>query len=434
MNKKIKLLWLTETIRQIEQEAGAFNDDEANRQAQTVQGDDNKLFKRAEVIASQHGLLKTLNEWMVASKIALFILMILAIFAGAGMAFTALSQQPVNLYWAITSLLGLHLITFTIWIITCFFLPMDSGSLLIQIWYWLTKKIVRKKTVKELFPAYISLFGKNIRWLIGLVVNGLWVIIFFSALIVLIALLTTKNYSFEWQTTLLSADNIISLTSVLGKIPQILGFTIPDIEVIRSSANALTYEQARSAWAIWLLGVFVVYGLLVRLSAMILCASAWIVTNKKVKLNINHQEHQQVLQKLSTNKAVIDRQSINLNNMTDQTQITLPESTLNVLLAIDMEEEWLPPDDVTFIGFVNNANQRKTVLDTLQYKPANKLLIAIDTDRTPDRGLSHLLMQFKNKSHHCHVWFINHGRQYENWVQTANNLNIKQSDSDWLKE
>ncbi|MGG6496815.1 UNVERIFIED_CONTAM: DUF2868 domain-containing protein, partial [Bacteroidetes bacterium 56_B9] len=79
-----------------------------------------------------------------------------------------------------------------------------------------------------------------------------------------------------WETTLLAADPFIHLTQALGALPSLLGFAVPDEAMIRASGDTLpALEQARQAWASWLLGVVLVYGLLPRLVLAALCLWRW---------------------------------------------------------------------------------------------------------------------------------------------------------------
>lgn len=436
MNQYIKSLWLTETVRLIEKDAGRFNDDDANRQAGAIDGLlADRIIKRAQIISQQNGLENAQKDWLSSTRLSIIILGFISIFVGAGLAFSALAQNPVNLYWALLSLLGLHLITLVLWVISCVFMPNEDSGFFIQIWIWLTKKLLRKQTISQLLPAFITLFGKQIRWFIGIVIHLLWSIILLSALVVLIALLSTKHYSFVWQTTLFSADTVIAITHFLGKIPLIFGFAIPDVDIIRSSEHAISRSDVRSAWAIWLLGIFIVYGVFVRIILMIFCGLKWAIVCQQITLNTQYPEYQfiaQILVPVST-KSVIDKESdthfyhnVNIQHQSNHS------GTKNLLVAIDIEENWLPPNDVEFLGFLNNSQQRRTILDFLQRNPTQKLLIAIDTNRVPDRGIINLVLLLKSKSIQCKLWFIQSGRQLDNWQESLASINIEQTTPAWL--
>ncbi|MDT6082635.1 DUF2868 domain-containing protein, partial [Streptococcus pneumoniae] len=72
------------------------------------------------------------------------------------------------------------------------------------------------------------------------------------------------------------ADPFIQLTQALGALPSLLGFAVPDEAMIRASGDSQpALDVARQAWASWLLGVVLVYGLLPRVLLAGLCLWRW---------------------------------------------------------------------------------------------------------------------------------------------------------------
>lgn len=435
MNQYLKSLWLTETIRLIEKDNGRFQDDDANRQARAMDGNlAQRIIQRAQTISIQYGVKLAQIRWLRAAYTSLFLLVLLAFFSGAGIAFSALATNPVNLYWALVCLLGFHFLMLTIWLLSWIILPSESGSFFVYIWSWLTQKFTKKNTVTQLLPALISLFGGQIRWLIGMVVNLLWSVLLIMALFILIALLSTKHYSFEWQTTLLTTDTVVKITYLLGEIPSWLGFSIPDDAIIRTSDQAIAAAEARSAWAIWLLGVFIVYGVLVRFGLLIFCWIKWRVACRSIMLDIQLPEYQLLLPDLESyiSKTIIDKEIVYANNQPTKIDNIPIQGQQNVLVAIEIAESWSIPNNTNFLGFMNTNEQQKQVLEHLQRYPAEKLLIAIDTDRSPERGITHLIKSLQGKSHYCRIWLINQGRQFHNWLDCIQSLQLEQANPTWL--
>jgi hypothetical protein len=432
MREELKSLWITQTIHLIENESGRFADQDINRQVRAMQTSlTNRIVMRAVMLSKENGLLSAQKTLLRAAKLSFIILLFLSTIFGATLAFGALSQDPINLYWAIFSLLGVHLVTLCIWLLSFFFFSNLGGSLLVYCWLWLTKKFSQKKTVQQLIPAFVELFGVRIRWLIGFVLNLFWTLILSSALLVLVVLFSTQHYRFEWKTTLLSSDAIINLTHYLGWLPSLIGFTIPNNDIIRLSEQALNASDARSAWAIWLLGIFCVYGLIIRLLCMVICGLNWIRSCRQIKLNTQTACYQLLandLQPLLVN--VEDADSKGKDKVSRLTNHFIEDGQGAFLVAIDIQEDWSPPGSVTFLGFLNTREQRRNILDYLQLSPAKKLLIAIDTDRTPDRGMLNLINQLMNKSQQNRIWFINQGKQLNNWQV----LSLQSATPTWLNE
>ncbi|OCG24842.1 hypothetical protein A9G45_08860 [Gilliamella sp. HK2] len=432
MREELKSLWITQTIHLIENESGRFADQDINRQVRAMQTSlTNRIVMRAVMLSKENGLLSAQKTLLRAAKLSFIILLFLSTIFGATLAFGALSQDPINLYWAIFSLLGVHLVTLCIWLLSFFFFSNLGGSLLVYCWLWLTKKFSQKKTVQQLIPAFVELFGVRIRWLIGFVLNLFWTLILSSALLVLVVLFSTQHYRFEWKTTLLSSDAIINLTHYFGWLPSLIGFTIPNNDIIRLSEQALNASDARSAWAIWLLGIFCVYGLIIRLLCMVICGLNWIISCRQIKLNTQTACYQLLandLQPLLVN--VEDADSKGKDKVSRLTNHFIEDGQGAFLVAIDIQEDWSPPGSVTFLGFLNTREQRRNILDYLQLSPAKKLLIAIDTDRTPDRGMLNLINQLMNKSQQNRIWFINQGKQLNNWQV----LSLQSATPTWLNE
>ena len=107
----LQRLWLTETVRLREEHAGPLDDQEANRRARSSGGDlTQRLEHRALWLAERDGLLSALHHWLQGARLAVLVLAVLAVISGAGLAFAALGngQTPVNVFWALGSLLCLN--------------------------------------------------------------------------------------------------------------------------------------------------------------------------------------------------------------------------------------------------------------------------------------------------------------------------------------
>ena len=125
-------LWLTETVRLREEHAGPLEDLEANRLARSAGGDlPTRIQRRAVWLAERDGLSDALKHWLQGARLALIVMAVLAIVSGAGLAFAALGdgQTPVNVFWALGSLLGLNLILLLSWALGLVFAGEHGASL-----------------------------------------------------------------------------------------------------------------------------------------------------------------------------------------------------------------------------------------------------------------------------------------------------------------
>ncbi len=94
--------------------------------------------------------------------------------------------------------------------------------------------------VRECGLSLLVLLGRRrlARWGLGALVHGLWLLGLLTALAMLLGLLATRRYGFVWETTILGSDTFIALTQALGALPALLGFPLPDAELIRASSHA----------------------------------------------------------------------------------------------------------------------------------------------------------------------------------------------------
>lgn len=284
--------WLTEAVRLREEHAGPLEDQEANRRARQQGGDlAARIETRALWLAERDGMATALRHWKQGARLALLALMLLAVVSGAGLGLAALGdgQRPVNVFWALGSLLGLNLLLLLGWALG-FFFGGEQGAALGRLWLWLSERLARDAKAAQLAPALLVLLQRQRlnRWLLGLLVHGLWLLAMVAALGMLLALLATRRYGFVWETTLLAAEPFITLTQALGALPSLLGFAVPDEAMIRASGATLpSLDPARQAWASWLLGVVLVYGLLPRLALAALCLWRWRQGRERLSLDLN---------------------------------------------------------------------------------------------------------------------------------------------------
>ncbi len=341
-------LWLTEAVRLREEQAGPLEDSEAVRQALAQGGSlPRRILTRAHWLGRREGLLDAQRTWRQGSRLALALLLVLALASGAGLAFAALGdgQRPVNVFWALASLLGLHLLTLLGWALGLLAGGEAAGALG-RLWLWLSGKLARDARAAHLAPALLVLLGRRrlARWGLGALVHGLWLLGLLTALAMLLGLLATRRYGFVWETTILGSDPFIALTQALGALPALLGFPLPDAELIRASGDAaLASEAARHAWAGWLVGVLLVYGVLPRALLGLLCLWRW-------KRGLAH---------------------------------------------LDLDA-----------GILDDGQQRRRLLEQLTRYPPARLAIACDPRRSPDRGTLALLGELARCAASTRIWLL----------------------------
>ncbi|WP_017903440.1 DUF2868 domain-containing protein [Pseudomonas asplenii] len=412
----LQRLWLTETVRLREEQAGPLEDLEANRRARAAGGDlATRIQHRALWLAERDGQLAALQRWLQGARLALLLLAVLVILSGAGLALAALGngQRPVNVFWALGSLLGLNLLLLASWALGLLFAG-GHGASLGRLWLWLSEKFARDAQAVQLVPALVLLLQRQRlnRWAIGIVVHGLWLLALGCALTVLLALLATRRYGFVWETTILGGDTFVGLTQGLGALPALLGFSVPGESMIRASGNAaVDLESARQAWAGWLVGVLVVYGLLPRLLLALLCLWRWKSGVRTLALDPNLPGYAHLRERLmpsSERLGISDAAPAQLPHA--EAGVTGQDSDGALLVAIELDDQrpWPPalPKGVRDAGVLDSRESRQKLLEQLSRFPPARLAIACDPRRSPDRGSLALIAELARSAAATRLWLL----------------------------
>ncbi|MEX3774413.1 DUF2868 domain-containing protein [Pseudomonas sp. MYb118] len=446
-------LWLTETIRLREEHAGPLDDLEANRVARSAGGDlPARIQRRALWLAERDGLTNALRHWLQGARLALLVLAVLAVISGAGLAFAALGdgQRPVNVFWALGSLLGLNLILLLSWALGLLFAG-EHGATLGRLWLWLSEKLARDAKAAQLAPALLLLLQRHKlnRWALGVLVNGLWLLAMLSALVILLTLMATRRYGFVWETTLLGADTFVAMTQALGALPALLGFNVPTVEMIRASGDgALNIESARQAWATWLVGVLVVYGVLPRLLLALLCRWRWRCGRATLKLDLNLPGFAQLRERLmptSERLGISDAAPEQLHRVQTSSSDLQSAGALLVAIELDDQRPWPPalPKNVSDAGVLDSRESRQKLLEQLSRFPPARLAIACDPRRSPDRGSLALIAELARNASATRVWLLQappgealDGERLGDWHVALQQLELPYADSaplNWLE-
>lgn len=412
----LQTLWLTETIRLREEHAGALEDAEANRLARNAGGDlPARIKARARWLAERDGLTRALHHWLQGARLALVVLAALAILSGAGLGFAALGdgQAPVNVFWALGSLLGLNLILLASWA-SGLVLAGDYGATLGRLWLWLSEKLARDAKAAHLAPALLLMLQRRKlnRWVLGLLVNGLWLLAMLSALAIVLTLMATRRYGFVWETTLLTSDTFVAMTQALGALPALLGFNVPTVDMIRASGDtALNIESARQAWATWLVGVLLVYGVLPRLLLALMCLWRWQSGKGSLSLDLNLPGYAQLREPLmpsSERLGISDAAPPHLHQVESGASAPHSDGALLVAVELDDQRPWPPPlpKGVKDAGILDSRESRQKLLEQLTRFPPARLAIACDPRRSPDRGSLALIAELARCAGATRIWLL----------------------------
>ncbi|NYT75761.1 DUF2868 domain-containing protein [Alcaligenaceae bacterium] len=396
-------LWLAESLRLRETLWGPLEDTSEVRRARSEgRSFTERLILRAQYLAKREKLDQLITRWSGASRLTLAGMALIAIFAGIAAALGALGDgtRPVNVNLALAALLGLNTLTFVLWLLS-FFIS-GGGSWLGECWLWLTRKLARGPDVALAPRALVEVLGRNsaMRWLFGTISHGLWTIALSAMLLTMATILATRRYSFNWETTLLSPDAFVTLTTVLGWLPSKLGFAMPAEDIIRVSDGLQALPPTAYAyWSSWLIGCVVVYGLVPRVIAMFV--SGLMARRKLAAITLDpslpgYAELRDRLEPFSEHTGIDSPSTPGFQAHVIHQEQPVHRPGQSVLVGIELAPDmvWPPPGfpgHVADLGIIDSRQQRKTLLEHLQACPPGRLLMVCDARQTPDRGTIALL-------------------------------------------
>lgn len=445
-------LWLCEAVRLTEAHSGSLEDSEINRQV-IAQGGSlaQRIESRALRLAARDGLPEALRHWRRAFRLTGLLLLLLALLTGAGLALGALgdARQPVNVFWALGSLLGLHLLSLLAWL-AAQLLVRDRDAALGRLWLWLSERLARDARAVHLGAALASLLQRRRLepWVFGLATHLLWLAALLSALVMLLLMLSARHYGFVWETTLLGPDTFVALTQALGSLPALLGFSVPDAgQVAASVLSAPADDLARRAWAGWLIGVLLVYGVLPRLLLTVLCLWRWHHGRARLTLDLQAPDYAQLRERLQPSSEVL--------GVWEQAPAQLPQPQAGhgatgsgaLLVAIELDDDlpWPPalPGGVASAGVLDSREQRRQLLEQLTRFPPQRLAIACDPRRSPDRGTLALIGELSRCAAQTRVWLLQpqvghalDAERLQDWHDALGGLGLPFADSaplHWLE-
>lgn len=411
--------WLAEAVRLREETDGALDDREAVREARRIAADaEGRIVARARHLARRDGMLEAVAAWRPRSRLVLLLLAVLALASGFGVALAVLGDgsRAVNVVWALGGLLGLNMLSLALW-----FASLGLGGshgaagALGRGWLWLSARLSSGRAALHAARALTGLLGRAglARWWLGAVTHGLWLLALSGALFGLLLTLAARRYGFVWETTILPADVFVYFVDVLGWLPAQIGFSIPDADAVRASGfDVVDDEAGRRAWASWLVGCVLVYGVVPRLLLWALCFTRFQVGCMRLRLDLGVPAYAALAARLAPASERI--------GVTDAAPHALRHARIDgahavgsrgaVLVGLELRSDivWPPPLPavVRDAGVIDSREQRRRTVALLAAEPPARVLIACDPRLSPDRGSLELIAELSRHAGACRVWLV----------------------------
>ena len=403
---------LTELVRSLETQQHVFATDPllVTEKMQAEEGKPlQKLHRRASRIDSNGNLARVLAKIDGRIKGIMVIMSIVWCVSGFLGLFTLLQSNVVNFFYVLVCLLGFHILMLGGWLVITlinqgrqspsWFASFVSPSYLIR-----GKDDVTKAAV-DLYERQLQHSG--MRWYLGRFSHQLWLATLTGMLLAIIFLLIVRQYSFSWESTLLSDQALIGLTNVLGWLPDLVGFDVPDRSAIVQSrlvTDVMSLSVARQ-WASLLIGSLLMYGIVPRALAWAFCALMF--RRKKMRLDIKLPYYQKILN-------FWQRQVVDADDFQEAPAPVAPKATISagkklaVLLEYPSQQDnwWqaglnktTSSNEVESFGILDDRDDMDRLISYLETTPV-QVLLGVHSQALPDRGTLRKLDRIANTAKH----------------------------------
>ncbi len=390
---------LTELVRTLETEQHVFATDPLliteklkNEDGKPLQ----KLHRRAARIDSNGALARVLGKIDGRIKGIMIVMSILWCVSGFLGLFTLLQSNVVNFFYVLVCLLGFHTLMLVGWLVMAL---INQGK---QSSNWFANFVSPSYLIRgkdDVTIAAVDLYERQLhhsgmRWYLGKFSHQLWLATLTGMLFAIIFLLVVRQYSFSWESTLLSDQALITLTQVLGWLPSMVGFEVPDSTAIVQSrlvTEAMPLSVARQ-WASLLVGSLLMYGIVPRAIAWSFCALMF--RRKKMRLDITLPYYQKILN-------FWQRQVVDADDFKESPAPIAPTATISAgkkLVALleypsEQDDWWQLGLDTHFndrfevenFGIIDDRDDMARLTSYLDRHPV-QVLLGIHESALPDRG------------------------------------------------
>lgn len=384
---------LTELVRELEGQNHVFAADPLlvteklqDETATPIQ----KLHRRAERIDMNGQLASTLGKIDGRIKGIILVMSIVWCISGFVGLFTLLQANVVNFFYVLVCLLGFHTLMLVGWLVfTLVNQGKQSPSIITS--FISPKALIRGKD--DVTQAAVAVYDRQLqhtgmRWYLSKFSHQLWLATLTGMLLAIIFLLIVRQYSFSWESTLLSDATLMSLTHWLGWLPSMVGFSVPDAEAITQSRlvqGAMPLSIARQ-WAGLLIGSLLMYGIVPRAIAWAFCALMF--NRKQMRLDLKLPYYQKII-------SFWQRKVVDADDFIERVQPVAPVAKVTPGQKLVALLEY-PYDDAAWylaaageqvhnFGILDDRDDMDRLLSYLDNNPV-QVLLGIHAHALPDRG------------------------------------------------
>lgn len=389
---------LTELVRTLETEQHVFATDPL-LVTEKLQAEDGKplqkLHRRASRIDSNGNLARVLGKIDGRIKGIMIVMSIVWCVSGFLGLFTLLQSNVVNFFYVLVCLLGFHTLMLGGWLVMTL---VNQGR---QSPSWFANFVSPSYLIRgkdDVTQAAVDLYERQLqhsgmRWYLGRFSHQLWLATLIGMMFAIIFLLIVRQYSFSWESTLLSDQALIGLTQVIGWLPSMVGFSVPDSAAIVQSrlvTDTMPLSVARQ-WASLLMGSLIMYGIVPRAIAWAFCAMMF--RRKKMRLDIKLPYYQKILN--FWQRQVVDADDFNevAAPVAPKASVSAGKKLVALLEYPSEQDNWWQmgldgtgaDSEVEHFGIVDDRDDMERLTSYLDQNPV-QVVLGIHSQALPDRG------------------------------------------------
>ncbi|WP_131668913.1 DUF2868 domain-containing protein [Psychrobacter pygoscelis] len=384
---------LTELVRELETQNHVFAADPLliTEKLQDESGNPiQKLHRRAERIDANAQLASTLGKIDGRIKGIILVMSIVWCISGFLGLFTLLQANVVNFFYVLVCLLGFHTVMLVGWLLLTLVNQGDQSPSIVTS-FISPRALVRGKD--DVTMAAASLYERQLqhtgmRWYLSKFSHQLWLATLTGMLFAIIFLLIVRQYSFSWESTLLSDSTLMTLTHWLGWLPNMVGFSVPDSDAVVQSRlvqGTMPLTIARQ-WASLLIGSLLMYGIVPRAIAWAFCALMF--RRKKMRLDIKLPYYQKILNFWQRKVVDADDFEEKIVPVAPVAQVAHGQKLVALLEYPYEDEHWYQfsvGHQIHDFGILDDRDDMERLLSYLEDNDV-QVLIGIHAQALPDRG------------------------------------------------
>lgn len=390
---------LIELIRRLEERRYVFNAD-PQPITETLRHEKSdwlsKLRLRAERIDADTQLRRILDKIDTRINTVVKFIMLFWLVSGFMTALALMHADAVNFFYVLISVLGINWIMLIVWVV---WLILSRGQSARKHGAWFNPlSFIRSKdtltqAAVDVYEDYLH--QPNMRWYWGKLSHQFWLATLTGLFAGITLMLTIRQYTFNWQSTLLDSHMLAKLVSWLNWLPNQLGFPAVDAQTVAHNQTIGQIADARQ-WALLLMLSLVLYGIIPRVFAWLICRLRLSTQSPALPLELPYYQR---LQRLWTPAQVVDADTVR-ERISTQQRPNLVADAFAIAAVLESPEHaadqsWsnraLARDWYHWGNMDGRADLDKLLTEMNQHPVA--LLIGVRAHTVPERGTLRLLEQ-----------------------------------------